>query len=88
MKVTGGGNGLGRGICVKLSELGCKVAIVDIDKKAAETTAYQLLANGCKTKAYFTDVTKSEEIIKLREEITSDLGPVDILVCSILIGLY
>lgn len=33
-----------------------------------------------KAKAYKLDVSKSEEIMKVRETVTQDMGPVDILV--------
>lgn len=37
--VTGGGNGIGRAIALKLAEKGCNIAIADIDSLAAEKTA-------------------------------------------------
>lgn len=80
LKVSGGGNGLGRGLCLKLAQKGCNVAVVDIDLKAAEKTAAEIREKGVQAKAYKADVTKSNEIIKLRIDTQSDLGPVDILV--------
>lgn len=80
LKVSGGGNGLGRGLCLELAKKGCNIAVVDIDLKAAEITAAELREKGVQSKAYKTDVTKSNEIIKLRSDTQSDLGPVDILV--------
>lgn len=81
-KVTGGGNGLGRGICMKLADYGCNIAVVDIDLKSAEQTADEIRSRGLKAKAYRVDVTKAEEIKKLRDDLCNDLGPVDILVRS------
>ena len=79
-KVTGGGNGLGRALCLKLADLGCNVAVVDVDIKAAEKTAEEIIGKGLKAHAYKVDVTKKDEISKLRSESFNDLGPVDILV--------
>jgi all-trans-retinol dehydrogenase (NAD+) len=81
-KVTGGGNGLGREICLQLADQGCNIAVVDVDLSAAEKTAEVIKSKGLKCKAYKVDVTKSDEIIKLRDDLSRDLGPVDILVCS------
>lgn len=79
--VTGGGNGLGQGICLKLAESGCNVAVVDVNIKAAEDTANNIRRQfKVQAKAYKVDVTKSDEILKLRDELLNDLGTVDILV--------
>lgn len=42
MKVTGGGNGLGRSISLGLAEKGCNVIILDVDVSAAEKTATEI----------------------------------------------
>jgi len=78
--VTGGGNGLGRSMSLKLADLGCNVAVVDVDLKAAEKTVQEIIAKGVKARAYKADVTKKEQILKLRDDTRNDLGPVDILV--------
>lgn len=79
-KVTGGGNGLGRGICFELAKHGCIVAVADINLQAAEETASEIRSRGVRAKAYKIDVTKSDEALKLRDDLRNDLGPVDILV--------
>lgn len=78
--VTGGGNGLGREICLKLAAQGCNIGVVDIDGKAAEDTAEEIRNLGLKAKAYKVDVTSFVEIVKLRDDLRRDIGPVDILV--------
>lgn len=79
-KVSGGGNGLGRGICLKLAEQGCNVAVVDVNLEAAEQTVDEIKSRGFNAKAFKVDVTKTDEILKLRAELAKSLGPVDILV--------
>jgi len=37
--VTGGASGIGRGICVRLAEMGARVAVLDIDDAKAQETA-------------------------------------------------
>lgn len=67
-------------MCLKLADLGCNVAVVDLDLNAAEKTAGEIRNKGLKSRAYKADVTKKDDILKLRDESRNDLGPIDILV--------
>ncbi|CAO1411629.1 unnamed protein product [Diamesa hyperborea] len=79
--VTGGANGLGKEIAMCLAKHGMNVSIADVDVVKAQSTANEIMKlYNVKAKAYKLDVSKSEEIIKIRETITQDMGPVDILV--------
>ncbi|KAG8297358.1 hypothetical protein J6590_037590 [Homalodisca vitripennis] len=78
-QVTGAGRGLGRGLALGLAKEGCKVAVADVNKDNALDTAAEIVKSGGVAKAYFTNVAKVEEIRELREAVTTDLGPVDIL---------
>lgn len=71
---------MGQGICLKLADQGCNIAVADVDFEAAERTAEMVRRKGLKARAYKVDVTKAEDIIKLRSVLRNDLGPVDILV--------
>lgn len=71
---------MGRGICLKLAEQGCNVAVVDVNLQAAEQTVAEIKSMGLKARSFKVDVTKADEILKLRDELRNDLGPVDILV--------
>ena len=52
-KVTGGGNGLGKQICIQLAKKGCNVVVVDIDINAATEVAKEITADfHIKSKAY------------------------------------
>ena len=55
--VTGGGQGIGRGLTLRLAEEGCKVAVFDINPKAGEETAK--LAPQAVIKTYAVDVGPS-----------------------------
>lgn len=78
--MTGGGNGLGRAISLKLASLGCRVVIADVDIDAANKTALDVQQLGSKAKAYKVDVTNANDILCLRDEITKELGAVDIVI--------
>uniref|UniRef100_A0A1B0CHU5 Putative 17-beta-hydroxysteroid dehydrogenase 13-like protein n=1 Tax=Lutzomyia longipalpis TaxID=7200 RepID=A0A1B0CHU5_LUTLO len=86
--VTGGANGLGRYICLRLAYEQCKIAVVDINLQEAEQTANDLRGMGATAIAYKVDAANFESIASLRDEIHRDFGRVDILINNVgLIGL-
>uniref|UniRef100_A0A1B0D394 Uncharacterized protein n=1 Tax=Phlebotomus papatasi TaxID=29031 RepID=A0A1B0D394_PHLPP len=78
--VTGGGNGLGRAIALRLAMEKCHVAIVDLNIEAAEKTATEVQSLGVKAKAYKLDVSNYDQLVNLRSQILNDLGFVNILI--------
>ena len=78
--VTGGANGLGREICLRLAKEGCNVAVTDIDVENAEKTALDVKLLGVNAKAYKLDITDFEAVENVKKCVVNDLGPVDILV--------
>jgi len=74
--VTGGGSGIGEAICVALAGEGARVAVVDVNREAAELTA-GLLAKGVAIEA---DVSDSAAVDRAVAEVESALGPIDVLV--------
>uniref|UniRef100_A0A1B6LTL9 Short-chain dehydrogenase/reductase family 16C member 6 n=1 Tax=Graphocephala atropunctata TaxID=36148 RepID=A0A1B6LTL9_9HEMI len=78
--VTGAGRGLGKELALRFARLGCKVACVDINQATVLDTAEEIVRDGERAKAYFTNVAEPEDIKELRMAVTKDLGPLDILV--------
>lgn len=50
--MTGGGNGIGREICLELARCGCNVACLDLDFDAAQQLCLEMEQLGVKAKAY------------------------------------
>lgn len=72
--VTGGLGDLGFATAQRLTEEGCKVAILDLDEKirpAQDIPGYQY---------YQIDISREEQVKEVCQKIRKDLGPIDVLV--------
>ncbi|MDR3692294.1 MAG: SDR family oxidoreductase [Fimbriimonas sp.] len=79
--VTGGAKGLGRVIAGALAEAGADVAVVSRTASESERAALEIAAQtGRRTCYSVADVTKSDEVSAMIEQVQGDLGPIDILV--------
>ena len=77
--VTGGGNGIGRAIALKLAREGCEIALIDIDGRAADSTASELRALGRSAEAAVADVSDGNDVraaVSLGYDKVRFLGPV------------
>ena len=76
--------GAGGIICGKIAEefaaAGAKVALLDLNKDAAQEYVDAIESNGGTAKAYETNVLDKEILEAVREEILNDFGPTDILI--------
>ena len=82
--VTGGRRGIGRAISLRLAELGCALAIVDVED--ASGTAQAIQSAGGTARVYRADVSRTEEVSRVVESIANDLGRINILVNNAGIG--
>ena len=70
--VTGGGQGIGRGLTLRLAEEGCKIAIFDINPKAGEETAK--LAPQAVIKTYAVDVGDAASVNDAVAKVEAELA--------------
>lgn len=78
--ITGGGNGIGKQLARQFAREKCKIAVVDIDMNAAMKTVQEIKTEfKVSAIAFQTDVSNVEQIEKLRLDVESNLGCVDIL---------
>jgi len=76
--VTGGGQGIGRAITLRLAKEGCKVAIFDLKPEAAEETAG--MTGDAVVRVWPVDVGDSEGVRAAVAEVEAALGPIWLLV--------
>ncbi len=79
--VTGGAQGIGKGIVEKLAKNGAKVIIWDVQREKAETVAHTLKAQGLKVEVTSDiDITKLESVEAAAKNIIDTHGQIDILI--------
>jgi 2-hydroxycyclohexanecarboxyl-CoA dehydrogenase len=78
--VTGGAQGIGKGIASTLGEEGFRVAIADLNLAVAEETAKEIAAAGGEAIAVQIDVTSLESVKAAVATVESELGPIEVIV--------
>ncbi len=76
--VTGGGQGIGRALTLRLAEEGCKVAIFDLKPEAAKET--EALAPKGLVTSYELDVGDYDAVAAAVAKVEADIGPIWALV--------
>ncbi|KAG8007376.1 NADP-dependent mannitol dehydrogenase, partial [Nibea albiflora] len=76
--VTGAGQGIGRAFAHALGEAGAKVAVVDLDQDKAEAVAKELFLKGINSLSITADISKSDEVQRMIDNIVSKWGAIHI----------
>lgn len=79
--VTGGGSGIGGGLCRRFAANGMQVVVADIEGESAERAAKDLREAGARAMGVACDVSKKADVQALADAAASEFGPVD-LVCN------
>lgn len=78
--VTGGGGGIGAALCHGFAAEGARVAVLDRDTDAAANVVEALMASGSEALAVGCDITERTAVDAAIDKISTDLGPIDVLV--------
>jgi 3-oxoacyl-[acyl-carrier protein] reductase len=78
--VTGGAQGIGEAIAVKLASEGANIAVLDVNIEKAAETAAKLKGMGVEAEAYKADVSSLADVEAVVEKIVDRFKAVDILV--------
>ena len=81
--VSGGGRGIGRGISELLASHGASIAVnYRNDRESAEETVRAITDTGGVARAYGASVDDADAVATMVENVVSDFGGIDILVCN------
>jgi NAD(P)-dependent dehydrogenase (short-subunit alcohol dehydrogenase family) len=86
--ITGGGAGIGKATAVAFAQEGAAVVVADIDAKAAESVAAEIIAAGGQAKAVQADVSRSADAQRISAEAVEAFGGIDVLVNNAGIQTY
>lgn len=78
--ITGGAQGIGRGICEAMAEAGFRVVVADLNEGQAKETAAALTAAGGTAMAVTMDITSQESVTAAVAAVEASFGPVEVLV--------
>ena len=78
--VTGGGQGIGRAIALRLAQDGADVGVADLNEEAANAVVEEIRALGRKSVATRTDVGERDQVFEAVETTAREIGGFDIMV--------
>lgn len=85
--VTGAGQGVGQGIALALARAGADVAVVGRTSAKLESTCASLRERGVKAEPFTCDVTDTESIPGVVDQVADNFGGLDILVNNAYTGV-
>lgn len=81
--ITGGAQGLGAVICLRLAQEGCKVVVADINPDGIQNTVQRIKKEvPSDVIGKVTDVTQEKDVSELVDEAVDHFGKVDIMVSN------
>jgi 3-hydroxybutyrate dehydrogenase len=80
--ITGAASGIGKEIALVFAREGAKIAIADLDQKAAEATAREIDASGKRAIAVNMDVADEDQVEAAIARVIKTFGAIDILVSN------
>lgn len=81
--VTGGGNGIGRAIALRLAAEGARVVVVDLKIESAQKIAAEIKEQGGDGLAIACDATQPQEVENMIRKSLDAYGQIDILVNNV-----
>lgn len=78
--VTGAGQGIGRGIALKLAKNGAHLGLVDIQADKLETVKGEIEELGVKASVFEADISKRDDVFAAVEHVEKELGRFDAIV--------
>ena len=80
--ITGGGQGIGRAIALRLASEGANIAIVDVNEDTAGQVRDEVERLGRRALAVRADVSSRAECERMVDQIVAALGRLDVMYCN------
>ena len=78
--VTGGAQGIGKAIAMRLARDGADIGILDLQKDQADKTAEEIKKTGVRALSFQCDVTDYEKVKEAVTKVRQEYGSIDILI--------
>ena len=78
--VTGGGRGVGRGVCIRLAQEGAHVVVNDYHEERAARVADEIVKAGGRALPVRADITEMDQVRTMVARAAEVFGPIDVLV--------
>ena len=78
--VTGGAEGIGKAVALRLGREGASIALLDVNSEKLTTTVKEFEAAGINTKGYAADISDEEQVMNSIGQILTEFKKIDILV--------
>lgn len=78
--ITGGGQGVGKALALRMAQEGGNVAIVDVNEETGNQTCELIREYGVKAKCYPCDLSNPQQTEEVFQTIIDEVGKIDILV--------
>jgi NAD(P)-dependent dehydrogenase (short-subunit alcohol dehydrogenase family) len=78
--VTGGGQGIGKAICLAMSRKGFKVIVNDVRKNSADEVSGQIKNEGGSAESIQADISNEDEVRSMVEKASDTFGKIDFLI--------
>jgi NAD(P)-dependent dehydrogenase (short-subunit alcohol dehydrogenase family) len=86
--VTGGNRGLGRAFALALAEAGADVAIAGRDTERNDKVVTEIADRGRRGLAVTADITRRDDVTAMVDQVTAELGGIDVLVNNAGIAIH
>lgn len=80
--ISGGADGLGKAIAMRLGAEGVKLAIYDSNPDKLRLTVAELSDAGYEARGFAVDISREEDVAKAFEDVVNNFGHIDIMVNS------
>ncbi len=78
--VTGGADGIGKGVACRLGKEGARLALLDINKELLQKTVEEFQSSGIKATGYVADISSEPQVSKAILLVEEECDKIDILV--------